>query len=101
MFISTSEEAVEAKVGLETESEKAAKKLDENDHLYEALKSDEFLRARSAEVALNPKQRIPFTLVEHCVLSPDRCHLKIRILLELRHMQTSLNYFSVFVSDSI
>jgi len=59
-------------VGLESESQKAARKLDENDHLFEALKSEEFLRVRSADVALNPKQRIPFTLVEHFVLSPDR-----------------------------
>lgn len=46
--------------------------LEENSHLFEALQSEEFLRVRTAEVALNPKQRTPFTLIEHRVLSHDR-----------------------------
>ena len=47
-------------------------KMNENAQLHESLVSDQFLRARTAEVALNPTQRIPFTLIEHHVLSPDR-----------------------------
>ena len=47
-------------------------KMNENAQLHESLVSDQFLRVRTAEVALNPTQRIPFTLIEHHVLSPDR-----------------------------
>jgi hypothetical protein len=44
----------------------------ENATLHEALRQEDFLRARMDAIALNPKQRIPFTLSEHHVLSSDR-----------------------------
>ena len=53
-------------------------KMNENAQLHESLVSDQFLRARTAEVALNPTQRIPFTLIEHHVLSPDRSGFRVQ-----------------------
>eukprot|EP01036_Dinobryon_divergens_P027779 gene27779-36606_t len=61
-------------------------KMNENAQLHESLVSDQFLRVRTAEVALNPTQRIPFTLIEHHVLSPD----SVKLRFSLKHPQQRL-----------
>jgi nitrate reductase (NAD(P)H) len=53
----------------------------ENEELYKELNSIEFKAIRTSEFALDPKQRIAFTLSSHKVLSPDSILLRF----DLKH----------------